>query len=136
MVDLLAKQAAEQVRVDSSCRLRLASREAQILDLVIFLGKLTHAANNLVRKDGVILRDSQACKKRHAVKCKLLKQSVKAIKAPKMDGAVTKVKPSSECMSAWKRSCQSRWPKVPPVQQARSTNQIESCIAARQEADF
>ena len=46
LADLMAKHAAESVRLDQQDRSWLIHRERQLCELCVFLGRLTHAANN------------------------------------------------------------------------------------------
>ena len=62
MADLLAKDAAESVRHNLQTREWLTDRQKQLRELAVFVGKLTHEANNFKCGDGAILRDSEASK--------------------------------------------------------------------------
>ena len=62
IVDQLAKDAAESARLPSASRSWLASREEQLKELAIFMGRLTFAANSHLLPDGTKIRDSQAVK--------------------------------------------------------------------------
>ncbi len=57
IVDQLAKDAPGTVRTGGAQRDWLCDREKQLKELVIFLGKLTHAANASVVLDGTQVRD-------------------------------------------------------------------------------
>ncbi len=57
IVDLLAKDAAEGNRVPPAFRASFLFRESQLRDLVVYLGRLTHAANSFQGPEGVV-RDS------------------------------------------------------------------------------
>ena len=55
LVDLLAKQAAEDIRVPAESRHTIICQEIQLTELAVFLGKLTFAANNHELPDGTAL---------------------------------------------------------------------------------
>ena len=61
IVDQLAKDSADTVRFSSKFRVSLLSREQQLTDLAIYLGRLTHEANNHM-VGGKPSRDSEAVK--------------------------------------------------------------------------
>lgn len=58
--DMFAKQAANSVRVPRSNRNQLLHRQKQLRELLMYLGRVTYAANRFSRADGVVVRDSTA----------------------------------------------------------------------------
>ena len=64
LADLLAKHAAESVRLSLGVRSAMQQREKKILELVKYVGKLTHEANHLSDGNGKFLRDSNPGPKR------------------------------------------------------------------------
>ena len=68
IADLLAKKAAESVRICSSQRKWLLDRERQLQELLLFLGRLTCVANAFELPDGTVVRDSTAVKACHRLR--------------------------------------------------------------------
>jgi len=60
LADVLAKSGAASMRPALSERKRFHGWEKQLLELAVFLGKLTHLANDFMLPDGTVVRDSQA----------------------------------------------------------------------------
>lgn len=82
LVDLLAKEAADDIRMESARRGRLIHNEQQKFELAIYLGKLTVAANEFVTSDGTTIRDSDAIKRRQLKKHKrIVKRTSSRIEA-------------------------------------------------------
>ena len=73
MVDFLAREAAEGVRIPAQCRKDFLLGEKQLKEFLIYLGKLTYEVNNFQSSEGVI-RDSDA-KQRRRVKKSTRKQN-------------------------------------------------------------
>ena len=69
IVDLLAKDAAEGNRVSPAFRASFLFRESQLRELVVYLGRLTHAANSFQGPEGVI-RDSDPKGRKKRGDCK------------------------------------------------------------------
>ena len=58
--DLLAKDAATANQISSSDKVRLVHNLAQLKELLLYLGRLTHEVNHFTAADGTIIRDSTA----------------------------------------------------------------------------
>ena len=69
IVDLLAKDYAEGNRVPPAFRASFLFRESQLRELVVYLGRLTHAANSFQGPEGVI-RDSDPKGRKKRGDCK------------------------------------------------------------------
>jgi len=83
IVDHLAKEAAEGVRISGHVRGRLLSREKQLREYLIYLGKLTFEVNNFQTSEGII-RDSDA------KKCSRVKKRSKKQDTTKMGSTARK----------------------------------------------
>ena len=64
IVDLMAKDAAETVRVSAGTRKWLVHRDSQLCELLKYLGKLTFEVNNFPGPGGSAIRDSSPLPKR------------------------------------------------------------------------
>ena len=139
LVDLLAKAAAESVRVPSGVRHWLVSRDEQILDLVVFVGKLTHAANSHTRPDGVVLRDAEPMPKGRAKKVSRPRSKVSEPISRKSRPLPRAMAPKDDWIASWQRSCARSGPSMHACGQPSSgvrTRAIRDGISSRQEAAF
>ena len=96
MVDSLTRDAAESVRIPVSARVRLLRREFQLREFVIYLGKLTHAANNFHGPSGV-MRDSDSKRARKRVKSSrgTKQKAMEPVKSSVSNTRVAKANPCS-----------------------------------------
>jgi len=136
LVDQLAKDAAETARLEESQRCWLAGREAQLKELVIFLGMLTHAANSFVLPDGKKIRDSTAVRslRRSKHKCSPAQSKVK-----KASGGFVGKPGRGSCVHSWRMPSNKNAPKVfasVSFSRASSVKRAQAGFAARQEATF
>ena len=145
LVDLLADDSAESIRATKAFRDSLVHKEAQLADLAMFIGKLTHEANSWIGPDGVKMRDSEALPKRlrksrirskrcSRLVCKPRKDSAKAAEHA-LDGGV-------DWQDSWAASCAARRRHqlgsscVTLPSRASRDDRAQVGIAARQEAAF
>ena len=63
IVDMLAKQSADSVRLSQSFRSSFNFKEAKAFELAKYLGQVTFEANNHVSGDGKVIRDSEPMKR-------------------------------------------------------------------------
>ena len=148
LVDEMAKEAAETCRLSSSCSKWLIGREAQLLELVVFLGKLTHAANNLSLPDGSVIRDSQERAKKGRSRGQAKTKSsakAKASKLPPKNPVVIEsgdsVQAPTQAPAAWLESwCKDRTGRKSSgdgrPSQCTTNKRIAASISERQEAAF
>ena len=129
LVDLLAKAAAESVRVPSSVRHWLVSRDEQILDLVVFVGKLTHAANSHTRPDGVVLRDAEPMPKGRAKKVSRPRSKVSEPISRKSRPLPRAKAPKDDWIASWQRSCARSGPSMHACGQPSSGVRTRASIA-------
>ena len=137
LVDLMAKHAAESARLSKQDRVWLIHRERQLRELCVFLGRLTHAANNHVLPDGKVVRDSEGTrrnakfKKRRATKqCKVVARSPPSHRRPVPENA------PSTWMVSWKRSCSHVMPNCNGGSRQTKVKCALASVTAKQEAAF
>ena len=137
LVDFLAKEGAELVRLSPSVRRNLLFREQQILELVIFLGKLTHAANSFVRADGVICRDSEGVQRKHKRRKRVVKPTRSACVGKPVRKKVPKESVPFEWLEAWSKACNRAHGSVTHAPtKATSIKRAKANITVRQDAAF
>jgi hypothetical protein len=145
LVDLMAKSAAESVRVSPSVREWLEARDAQLMELLVYIGKLTFEANHLIGPDGKPIRDAEAFPKRGPKKgCKKKSKPCEPVVINKGKSKATKV--SDDWISAWSKSCErSRRLSQPACSndgidristRHPSAKSMQTSISVRQEASF
>jgi hypothetical protein len=138
LVDLMAKGAAESIRVSGTFRSWLSFREKQLTDLVVFIGKLTYAANAWVGPDGSKLRDADGLPKRKRVKHRVPKVTVVKSSVTRASRKVSSA--PGDWLLAWTRNCSRRGSEHGGQlrEQSRQTSVRRSLegITARQEAAF
>ena len=138
LVDEMAKFGAESVRLPLAARTKILRREAQILELVIFVGKLTHAANSCIGADGKAHRDSEADKrKRSRPKAKVGKIVQCPLKVPRTRR--TRVAAPHEWLVQWQRLCRIRMAASGdsvPVTRAARLKSVKAGITSRQHEAF
>ena len=117
LADLMARHAAETVRLDQQDRSWLIHRERQLCELCVFLGRLTHAANNHALPDGKVVRDSDGIwrnrsKPKKPGVVRLRGFPVKPVDpvppVAQLGASPTRPalgNPPSEWMDSWRRSC-------------------------------
>ena len=127
------------MRVDSPFRSWLSCTEAQLTELVCFIGKLTHAANSWVDTEGNKRRDSDAApkRKRRGVRAP---RKVKVERSSASSANRTKSPVPGEWLHAWLRSrgrggCERASPQHRPSKQALVRRSVV-CFTERQEASF
>ena len=136
IADLLAKEAAELVRVPVSTRAWLKLRDKQLVQLLEFLGKLTFEAGHCVRSDGRVCRDSDSlpcgrpCLKKGRSKSKGrgLPGNRPLTRAPRNDGA--------GWVEGWNRRCAGKVPSSAKVLRVSKSRSSSSVISSRQEIAF
>jgi hypothetical protein len=135
IVDLLAKHAADGHRVSAEARSRLLHDEKQLAQLLVFLGRLTHAANSFKLADGTIIRDSAKVAKLRPKK--RIPRKVLAIKpAPKRRLRACQ----DDWIQSWRRGCSNSQRPPPesngPTSKATAFKHASAAIAIRQQAAF
>jgi hypothetical protein len=138
VADILAKEAAESCRVCGEARSKLMFHEKQLLDLAIFLGKLTHAANAHVLPDGTKLRDSQANGKLAGRRKNPKRKSpIKAIRVPEVPASKRiKAFSSDDWIHAWRRSHATRPQPQEGISRMVRVRRATESHNQRQEAAF
>ena len=138
-VDQLAKGAAETCRVPFSQRHWFICREKQLLDLVVFVGKLTNAANSFALPDGTIIRDSEDCPLRRPKHQRRKARTGKdpSTRSPLSSADAPERNTQQEWLSAWLRDTVSRAPSGgrPPHSHVSSAR-VQARITERQEEAF
>ena len=138
MVDHLAKDAAETVRVPVQVRSRLLHRELQLREFSIYLGKLTHAANSFQGPDGVV-RDSDS-KRPQGRKVNKTRSSTKSVRPKSFVGVVRRAASKTGTKSSWcmPASCTRMHSKRHSLTAANALRsaRAKAAIDARLEASF
>ena len=136
IVDLLANEAAHNIRVSSSLRNSLKAFEGKLFELAIFLGRLTAQANRYQLPDGTFIRVSEAFKRRsrsERPKKKVIKAS-EVVCAPSKEGA-TLFNPA-DWLEAWRKSHRPPVQSRPSISRVARIKRAGDLISQRQEAAF
>jgi hypothetical protein len=148
LVDLMAKHAAESVRLGKQDRDWLIHRERQLCELCIFLGRLTHAANNHLLPDGKVVRDSDGTRRKRSKPKKprvvLLrgfpgKPAHPSFQAVQLGTSPRRPVPGnapSEWMDSWRRSCSHVKPNCNGSSGETRVKCALASVTAKQEAAF
>ena len=135
LVDILAKEGADFIRLTPYERGSLIRREAHITELAVFVGKLTHAANSFVFPDGKVGRDSEAVRPKRKAKAKPKAKIVHPVsKGRKPEKKVT----PAEWLDGWVRLCKQSGSRSSLRAQSKATSvkRAMAGISSRQEAMF
>ena len=139
IVDLLAKQSADECRVAGHDRRRLGHVEARLFELVQFLGKLTLEVNNHCGADGLKIRDSTASRRVAGRKRPSKRAHVKPVKVRVAKGPPCRAKAytADDWIEAWHKSHGTKLSK-PHEGVSRSTRikRAGALLSSRQEAAF
>ena len=137
IVDLLAQQAADEIRIGSAERAKLRSLEQKLLELVLFLGRLTYQVNHFQLPDGSFIRDSEGSSKYRKPRPRVRKRTIpsKVVCAPSEKGA-KRFNPD-DWVDAWRQahSCSKVVKQTGNSKSARA-KRAEQLISQRQEAAF
>ena len=135
IVDLLAKDAADGHRVNARARSRLIHDERQLAELLVFLGRLTHAANSFKLADGTVIRDSEKVAKLRPKK-RIPKKAFEVKPTPERRVSAC----LDDWIQAWRRGCSNSLQPPPeskgPASKATAFKHAGAAIAMRQQAAF
>ena len=135
LADILAKDAAECIRIFEQDLRRIHAYENGVLELVKYLGLLTHEANNFRLPDGSYMRDSEALVKRKRRKKRVVQNDRSPTIMSKSVGKVVKRSTSGRWQSVYSASSTAPAKGIGKGNRARAAS-LHKVREAREQADF